>query len=179
MIFFETALRGAYLIEIEPREDERGFFSRSFCQHEFAAHGLKTSIAQCNISFNKRRGTLRGMHLQLPPKAEAKLLHCTRGAIYDVVVDLRPSSETYCKWVAVELTADSHRALYVPEGFAHGFQTLSENSEVFYQMFEFYSPEHASGVRWDDPAFEIRWPLSNPIVSDKDRSYPRYQKAKP
>jgi len=172
MIFTETKLQGAYQIDLELRNDERGFFARSFCQQEFRARGLKTAIAQCNVSFNRLKGTLRGMHFQLAPKAEAKLVRCIRGAIYDVIVDIRPRSATYCSWTAVELTADNCRMLYIPEGFAHGFQTLEDNSEVFYHMFEFYSPEHARGVRWDDPAFAITWPLMKPIISDKDRNYP-------
>ncbi len=193
MIFSETVLRGAYLIEIEPREDERGFFSRSFCRHEFAAHGLKTSIAQCNISFNRQKRTLRGMHFQISPKAEAKLVRCTRGKIYDVIIDLRPDSPTYCQWFGIELSGGSaakslpltahgsrliadYRMLYIPEGFAHGFQTLDDNTEVFYQMFEFYAPEYARGVRWDDPLFGIRWPLPDPIISERDLSYPPYRR---
>jgi dTDP-4-dehydrorhamnose 3,5-epimerase len=181
MLFTETKLKGAYIIDIERREDERGFFGRSFCQHEFASRGLKTSIAQCNVSFNKQKGTLRGMHFQIPPKTEAKLVRCTRGRIYDVIVDLRPGSPTYCQWIGVELgdvpaahgslLAANDKMLYIPEGFAHGFQTLEDNSEVFYHMFEFYSPEHARGVRWDDPAFGIKWPIDIPIMSEKDRSY--------
>ena len=174
MIFMETKLKGAYQIDLELREDDRGFFARSFCQNEFTARGLQTTIAQSNVSFNKKKGTLRGMHFQTPPKAEAKLVRCTRGAIYDVIIDLRFGSPTYCAWYGAELTADNHRSIYIPEGFAHGFQTLADDSEVLYQMFEFYSPEHASGVRWDDPAFNIPWPLKNPILSDKDRSYPLY-----
>ncbi len=174
MIFTETKLRGAYQIDFELRADERGYFSRSFCQQEFSAHGLKTAIAQSNVSFNKNKGTLRGMHFQISPKAEAKLVRCTRGAIFDVIIDLRPESANYCSWVSVELTANNHRMLYIPEGFAHGFQSLEDDSEVFYQMFEFYSPEHARGVRWDDPAFRIVWPLPDPIMSDKDRTYPLY-----
>lgn len=176
MIFTETKLQGAYIIDIERREDERGFFGRSYCQNEFAGHGLKTAVAQCNISFNARTGTLRGMHFQLPPRAEAKLVRCTRGRIHDVIIDLRPESATYCAWTAVELSADNYRMLYIPEGFAHGFQTLDDNSEVFYQMFEFYSPEHGRGVRWDDPVFGIVWPLSDPLMSEKDRSYPLYKR---
>jgi len=172
VIFTETTLKGAYIIKIDPIEDERGFFARSFCQNEFAARGLHVGVAQCNISFNKKRGTLRGMHFQLPPKAEAKLVRCTRGRIYDVIIDLRADSATYCKWEAIELTAHNFKALYIPEGFAHGFQTLEDNSEVFYQMFELYAPEYASGLRWDDPAFNITWPLANPIISEKDRTYP-------
>ncbi len=172
MIFTGSKLKGAYIIDVERREDERGFFGRTFCQNEFSAHGLKVNVAQCNISFNKKRGTLRGMHFQIAPRAEAKLVRCTRGKIWDVMIDLRPDSPTRYQWEAVELSAENRRALYIPEGFAHGFQTLEDDSEVFYQMYEFYSPEHASGVRWDDPAFGIIWPLSNPVMSEKDRSYP-------
>ncbi len=176
MIFTETRLKGIYIIDMEPIRDERGFFARSFCQNDFTEHGLKVNVAQCNVSFNKKKGTLRGMHFQLPPKAEAKLVRCTRGKIYDVVIDLRPGSPTYCQWEAVELSADNYRALYIPEEFAHGFQTLEDNSEVFYQMFEFYAPEYASGVRWDDPAFGINWPLPGPIISERDQLYPPYKK---
>jgi len=186
MIFTETKLKGAYIIDIQPIEDERGFFSRSFCKQEFDGHGLKTDVAQCNISFNKKKGTLRGMHFQRPPKEEAKLVRCTRGRIYDIIVDLRPVSPTYCQWLGVELGSGStargsrlttdYRMLYIPEGFAHGFQTLEDDSEVFYHMFEFYDPEYASGVRWDDPAFGITWPLSDPIMSERDRAYPPYIK---
>ena len=174
MRFTPTSLEGVLIVELEPHADERGFFARSFCVDEFAARGLRTDVLQCNVSFNRRRGTLRGMHFQVAPRAEAKLVRCTRGALLDVVVDLRPASPTYCRWVGVELGGEAapHRALYVPEGFAHGFQTLEDDTEVFYQMFERFSAEHARGVRWDDPAFGIRWPLPDPILSDKDRSYP-------
>jgi dTDP-4-dehydrorhamnose 3,5-epimerase len=174
MIFTETALKGAYIVEIEELGDERGFFARSFCRNEFAVHGLKVDVAQCNISFNRHKGTLRGMHFQIAPKAEAKLVRCTQGSIYDVVIDLRPGSATYCKWAGIELKADNRTALYIPEGFAHGFQTLEGNSEVFYLMFESFYPEYARGVRWDDPTFGIRWPIMNPIISDKDRAYTDY-----
>lgn len=174
MIFTETALKGAFTIDLQALEDERGFFSRSFCRSEFAARGLKTEVAQCNVSYNRAKGTLRGMHLQKAPKAEAKLVRCTRGIIYDVICDLRPESATYCRWEAVELSADNHRALYIPEGFAHGFQSLEDGCEVFYQMFESFDPDYAFGVRWDDPAFGIRWPLPNPVISGKDLSYPLY-----
>lgn len=176
MIFTETIFKGSYILEYEKIIDERGFFARSFCKNEFSEHGLKTDIVQCNISFNSKKGTLRGMHMQLPPKAEAKLVCCTRGRIYDVMIDLRPESETYCKWLAIELTGKNHKASYIPEGFAHGFQTLEENTEVFYHMFEFYDPEYAIGVRWDDQVFGIKWPLPNPIISGKDTSYPLYKK---
>ena len=171
MIFTELALKGVYLIEPDRREDERGFFARTFCAEEFSAHGLSPTVVQCNISFNRHRGTLRGLHFQAPPHSEAKLVRCTRGNIYDVIVDLHPDSRTFKQWVAIELTADNRRMLYVPEGVAHGFQTLADDTEVLYQMSEFYHPECARGIRWDDPAFEIKWPVANPIISDKDRSF--------
>jgi dTDP-4-dehydrorhamnose 3,5-epimerase len=174
MRFTETKLKGAYIIEPEPIADERGFFARTFCAREFEAHGLNPRLAQCNISYNARRGTLRGMHYQAAPHQEAKLVRCTMGAIYDVIIDLRPESPTFKHWIAVELTAENRLMLYVPTGFAHGFQTLEDNTEVFYQMSEFYHPECARGVRWDDPAFGIKWPILHPILSNKDRSYPNY-----
>lgn len=179
MIFAETLLKGAFVISLQPMEDERGYFARSFCREEFARMGLKTDVAQCNVSRNRKRGTLRGMHFQLPPKAEAKLVRCTRGAVYDVIVDLRADSGTYCRWTAVELTERNLKMIYIPEGMAHGFQTLADDTEVFYQMFEFHSPEHARGVRWDDPTFGIRWPLDNPVISRKDLSYPLVGKQHP
>lgn len=172
MIFTETALRGAYIIDIDPREDERGYFARSFCREEFARHGLSTDIAQSNVSFNRRKGTLRGMHYQIPPKAEVKLVRCTRGAVHDVIVDLRDGSPTWGRWIAENLSENNSRMLYIPEGFAHGFQTLEHDSEVFYLMFAPYSPDHARGVRWDDPALGIGWPLPDPIVSERDRAFP-------
>lgn len=175
MIFNETKLPGAFLIELEPRGDERGFFSRVWCEREFEAAGLSTRIAQANVSLSRDRGTLRGMHLQLPPAAEIKLIRCIRGAIYDVIIDLRPSSPTYCEWVGVELTSENRKALYVPEGFAHGFQTLSSDAEVFYQVSAFYSPEHETGVRYDDPRFGIEWPDPVTVISDKDRSWPDFE----
>ncbi len=175
MILKETKLKGAYIIELQPMEDERGFFARTFCQKEFVAHGLNPKLAQCNISYNRRKGTLRGMHYQVAPKAEAKLVRCTRGAIYDVIIDLRHESPTYCKWIAAELNADNHRTIYIPEGFAHGFQTLMDDVEVFYQMSEFYAPECARGVRWDDPAFGIVWPDDKRIISEKDMNYSFYK----
>lgn len=175
MIFRETALAGAYIVELEQYADERGFFARSFCQEEFFAHGLQAAVAQCNISFNRQQGTVRGMHFQLPPKPEAKLVRCTQGALYDVIIDLRSNSPTYCQWFGVDLTAANHRSLYIPEGFAHGFQTLEDDTEVFYQMFEFFSPEHAAGVCWDDPAFGISWPLPVSVIAPKDCSYPAYR----
>lgn len=171
MKFIPTPLAGAFVLELERREDERGFFARSFCQDEFRAHGLSTTVAQCNVSWNRRRSTLRGLHLQAAPHEEAKLVRCTNGAVWDVMVDLRPRSATRLRWHAVELSADNRRAVYIPEGFAHGFQTLADDSEVLYQMSEFYHPECARGLRWDDPALDIKWPLPDPIVSDRDRSY--------
>jgi dTDP-4-dehydrorhamnose 3,5-epimerase len=174
MIFTETKLKGAFLIEPERREDERGFFARIWCQREFEAQGLKVTWVQCNISFNRQKGTLRGMHYQAAPYEEAKLVRCTRGGLYDVIVDLRPRSSTFKQWVAVELTADNGRMLFVPEGFAHGFQTLADATEVFYQMSAFHAPDYARGVRWNDPTFDIAWPEDERIISDRDRNYPDF-----
>jgi dTDP-4-dehydrorhamnose 3,5-epimerase len=170
--FAETPLAGAFVVEIEPLKDERGLFARSFCRKEFEAHGLDPAVAQCNVSHNVKRGTLRGLHYQAPPYEEAKLVRCTRGAIWDVIVDLREGSKTRLQWFAAELSADNHRALYVPRGFAHGFQTLADDSEVFYQMSEFYRPDGARGIRWNDPSIGIRWPLAEPILSARDRDLP-------
>jgi dTDP-4-dehydrorhamnose 3,5-epimerase len=175
MIFAETALPGAYVVDTTPVEDQRGVFSRTFCQEEFLQHGLNVRVAQCSLSFNTRAGTLRGMHWQVAPRAEAKLVRCTRGAMYDVMLDLRPCSPTYCKWVAVELTAENCRAVYLPEGVAHGFLTLTDATEVFYQISEVYAPECARGVRWDDPSFGIRWPCDDPIISARDRQWPDFR----
>jgi len=175
MRFTETALAGAYVVELEPVRDERGFFARSWCREEFRARGLNPELVQCNVSFNQRRGTLRGMHFQAAPAAEAKLVRCARGAIYDVLVDLRPESSTYTRWLAFELTADNYRAVYLPEGFAHGFVTLEDSSEVFYQMSEFYAPDAARGIRWNDPQLGIEWPVRNPILSPRDASYPDFR----
>lgn len=171
MRFTETPLAGAYLIDLERREDERGFFARSWCADEFKQHGLNPRLVQCNLSFNKKRGTLRGMHYQAEPYPEAKLVRCTMGAIYDVIIDLRPASPTFKQWFGVELTAENRRALYIPIGCAHGFQTLVDHSEVFYQMSEFFHPECARGVRWNDPCFGIIWPIDPPILSQRDQSY--------
>jgi len=172
MKFIETKLKGAYVIEPELLEDERGFFTRAFCQKEFEAHGMNPRLVQGNISYNKLKGTLRGMHYQVTPMAETKLIRCTKGAIFDVIVDLRPESPTYCQWVEVELNADNHRMLYIPEGFAHGYQAMEDETEIFYLVSEFYSPENERGVRWDDPVFGIRWPLNTKIISKKDKNYP-------
>ena len=174
MIFTETKLPGAFVIEPEKHEDERGFFARSFCEREFQAHGLNPNVAQCNISFNKRKGTLRGMHFQVAPFGEAKLVRCTMGSIFDVIIDLRPSSATFRKHFAVQLSAANRKMLYIPEEFAHGFQTLEDNTEIFYQMSQVYSSEHASGVRWDDPAFGIPWPEGERIINERDRHYPDF-----
>lgn len=174
MIFKEAKLKGAYIIGLEPLEDERGFFARSFCQKEFEEHGLNFSIVQCNFSYNKKKGTLRGMHYQIAPHQEAKLVCCPKGTIYDVIIDLRKDSPTLKQWIAVELTAENRRMLYIPEGFAHGFQTLRDDTGVFYQMSEFYHPESAKGVRWNDPAFGIVWPDDIQVISHKDRQYPDF-----
>jgi dTDP-4-dehydrorhamnose 3,5-epimerase len=174
MIFTETRLKGAYIIELEKRWDDRGFFARSWCENEFAEHNLNPRLVQCNISFNKKKGTLRGMHYQAEPRAEAKLVRCTRGTIYDVIIDLRPNSPTFKQHAGEELTAESHKMLYAPEGFAHGFQALEDNSEVFYQMSEFYAPQHSRGVRWNDPVFGIVWPIREPIMLERDRNYPDF-----
>jgi len=169
MIFTETKLKGAFVIDIERREDPRGFFARAFCQREFFAHGLKPIIAQTNIAFNRTKGTIRGMHFQFPPAAETKLVRCTRGAILDIIVDLRPESPTYLEHIAVELTEDNCRALYVPERFAHGYQVLRDNTDTSYQVGEFYTPGCEGGLLHDDPRLGLQWPLSVTVVSDKDR----------
>lgn len=174
MIFTETKLAGAFVIELERRSDERGFFARTFCEQEFEAHRLKTQVVQCNVSFNKRKGTLRGMHYQAAPFAEAKLVRCTSGSIYDVIIDLRPASATFKQHFAVELSAENRRMLYIPEDFAHGFQTLQDDTEVFYQMAQLYSAEHARGVRWNDPAFGIAWPEGERIIIGRDQNYPDF-----
>jgi len=174
MKFVETGLEGAFIIEPERLEDERGFFARVFCEHEFAVHGLKTRFVQCGVSFNRTKGTLRGMHYQTLPYEEAKLVRCTTGAIYDVIVDLRPASATFKHWAGIELTAESHKTLYIPEGLAHGFLTLVDDSEVFYQMSAFFYPERAAGIRWNDPAFDIRWPGEVGVIAERDRAYPDF-----
>jgi dTDP-4-dehydrorhamnose 3,5-epimerase len=170
MIFEPTPIGGAFVIATEPVEDERGYFARTFCQDEFRSHGLDPCVAQCGISFNPRRGTLRGMHLQSPPHEEAKLVRCTRGAVHDVILDLRDGSPTFARWWAVELTPANGRLLYVPAGVAHGFQTLAADSEVSYQLSHAHAPEAATGVRWDDPAFGIEWPLEVTAISAGDRA---------
>jgi dTDP-4-dehydrorhamnose 3,5-epimerase len=175
MIFEETKIKGAFEIRLEPKRDERGFFARSWCQDEFETHGLNSKLVQCNVSFNSRRGTLRGMHYQVPPFTEAKLVRCTRGSIYDVAVDVRRESPTFRNWIAAVLTAENRNMIYIPHGCAHGFLTLEDNSEVFYQMSESYRPEAARGVRWDDAAFRIAWPGNVKVISDRDRTYPNFE----
>jgi dTDP-4-dehydrorhamnose 3,5-epimerase len=171
VIFTETKLEGAFIIDLDRKEDNRGFFARAFCQHEFEEHGLKPAIAQANLAFNRRKGSVRGMHFQFPPAAETKLVRCTRGAILDIIVDLRPESPTYLDHVAVELTADNHRALYVPERFAHGYQVLEDVTETSYQVGEFYAPETEGGLRYDDPSLGLTWPLPVTEMSEKDRAW--------
>jgi len=173
MIFTETKLKGAFVIDMERREDSRGFFARAFCQHEFEAHGLKPTIAQANVAFNHKKGTLRGMHFQFPPAAETKLVRCTRGSILDIIVDLRPESKTYLQHVAVELSADNGLALYVPERFAHGYQVLQDKTETSYQVGEFYTPGSEGGLLFNDPKLGLNWPLPVTVVSDKDRTWKR------
>lgn len=174
MIFRDTPLAGVVIVEPERREDHRGFFARTWCQREFAAHGLNPRLVQCSLSFTRGRGTVRGMHYQAPPHAEAKLIRCTRGAIWDVALDLRADSPTFCRHVSVELTADNWAMLYIPEGVAHGFQTLEDDTEVCYQMSEFFVPAAARGVRFDDPAFGIPWPIPDAIFLERDRTYPAF-----
>jgi dTDP-4-dehydrorhamnose 3,5-epimerase len=169
MIFIETKLKGAFLIDIERREDSRGFFARFFCQHEFEERGLKPIIAQGNIAFNNKKGTLRGMHFQFPPAAETKLVRCTRGAILDIIVDLRPESPTFLDHIAVELTGDNYRALYVPERFGHGYQVLQDGTDTIYQVGEFYTPGCEGGLHYNDPRLGLEWPLPVTVISDKDR----------
>ena len=175
MRFIETKLKGAYVIEIEPIFDNRGFFARSWCQQEFSDRGLDPNLVQCNISFNAKKGTLRGMHYQVNPHEEAKLVRCTQGAIYDVIIDIRPDSPTFKGWIDVVLSADNRRMLYISRGFAHGFQTLDDNSEVFYQMSNVYHPESARGIRWDDPEFRLEWQIESKIISERDLSYQVWQ----
>ena len=171
MIFTETKLRGAFTIDIERREDSRGFFARAFCQKEFEGHGLKPVIAQANVAFNHKKGTLRGMHFQFPPAAETKLVRCTRGAILDIIVDLRPESPTYLQHIAVELSEDNYRALYVPERFAHGYQALRDKTETSYQVGEFYAPSAESGLMYNDARLGLKWPLPVAVISEKDQKF--------
>jgi len=177
MKFTETPLKGAYVIELEKRGDDRGFFARFFCEREYQAHGLNHHIVQINNSLSKVKGTLRGMHYQLAPKAEDKVIRCLRGALFDAIIDLRPGSPTFLKHFTIELTAENRTMLYVPKGFAHGFLTLTEDTESFYLVTEFYSPEKERGVRYNDPKFGIRWPMEPAVISDKDRNQPDFNPA--
>jgi dTDP-4-dehydrorhamnose 3,5-epimerase len=174
MKFTETPLRGAYVIELEKRGDDRGFFARFFCEREFEQHGLNPHIVQINTSFSKQRGTLRGMHYQLAPKAEDKVVRCIRGALFDAIIDLRPESPTYLRHFTIELTAENRTMLYVPKGFAHGFQMLEDDTETLYLVTEFYSAPHERGIRYNDPKFNIRWPMEPTVISDKDRAHPDF-----
>lgn len=174
MKFTETALKGAFVIDLQLIEDERGFFARTWCKQEFEAHGLNGNLAQCSLSYNQKLGTLRGLHYQPKPYEETKVVWCIAGSIYDVIVDLRPSSSTYKKWLAINLKAAERRMLYVPEGFAHGFQTLEDSTEVLYQISVPYQPEHSKGLRWDDPAFQFQWPLPERILSARDKTFPDF-----
>ncbi|MDQ3918836.1 MAG: dTDP-4-dehydrorhamnose 3,5-epimerase [Acidobacteriota bacterium] len=176
MKFTETKLRGAFVIDPERFDDARGFLARSFSAREFEARGLNPRAAECNISFSERKHTVRGMHFQRKPHAQSKLVRCTAGAIYDVIIDLRPGSETFAQWIGAELTAENRRLLYVPEGFAHGFQTLADDTEVFYQIGDYYAPASEGGVRWDDPAFGIDWPeRERVVINERDRGYPDFR----
>ena len=175
MIFTETKLKGAYIIEPERNEDERGFFARSFDREVFKKYGLNPNVLQCNISHSKTRGTLRGMHFQLSPYQESKFLRCTRGKIYDVIIDLRVNSGTYKQWIGIELSEENYKMLYAPEGFAAGFQTLVDDVELIYQVSQVYKPEYERGVKWNDPAFNIKWPLEPSVISQKDRSHPPFR----
>lgn len=172
MQFTETQIKGAFIIDLEQRQDSRGFFARTFCEQEFVAHNLKPTVAQCNLSFNYKKGTLRGMHYQIAPATETKLVRCTHGAIYDVIIDMRPNSSTYLSHFGVELTAENRRALYVPEMFAHGYQALTDEAEVVYQVGSIYTPGYERGLRYDDPAFDIEWPLDVSEISEKDATWP-------
>jgi len=176
MKFTETGLDGAFVIEIEPRLDERGFFARGWCRREFEAAGIRINFVQANIAFSKNKGTLRGMHFQKAPHAEAKFLRCVRGAVFDVMIDLRTDSPTFKKWFGIELTADNHKMVFIPEGFAHGYLATVDDTEVFYLVSAFYSPDTEGGVRWDDPAFGVKWPMTgNLIISEKDKNWPDFR----
>jgi dTDP-4-dehydrorhamnose 3,5-epimerase len=177
VIFVDIPFAGAFVIEPEPIEDARGLFARTWCQRELEARGLETWIAQCSTSFNKKKGTLRGLHYQVPPAAETKIVRCARGSLYDVIVDLRPDSPTFTRHFSIVLTAENRKMVYVPTGFAHGFQTLEDDTEVFYQISEFFSADHARGVRWDDPAFGITWPEGERTMVERDRTYPDFRAA--
>jgi dTDP-4-dehydrorhamnose 3,5-epimerase len=175
MIFRKTKLKGVFIIELEKHKDERGYFARTWCENEFKANGLNSSLAQANTALSFQKGTLRGMHYQTAPYEETKIIRCIRGSVFDVVIDIRPDSITYCQWLGIELSSENHTILYVPEGFAHGYKTLENNSEVFYLVSQFYTPDAERGIRWDDPAFNITWPETpDLIISEKDKNWPDY-----
>ena len=176
MIFYETKLSGAYVIEIEKIEDERGFFARTFDKEEFSKYSLDIDLAQSSLSQNSKKGTIRGMHYQTNPYDESKLIRCVKGKIFDIIIDLRPNSKTFKEWFSLELNANNYKMLYIPKGFAHGFQTLEDNSEMFYQISQFYHPEYSKGIRWDDKEFGIQWPLKVSLISEKDLSYAPFEK---
>lgn len=177
MRFIKTELEGCFVIEIEKIDDNRGFFARTWDKEIFEENSLNGNIIQCSTSFNKKKFTLRGMHYQTPPYEEIKIVRCTRGKIFDVIIDLRSDSITFKKWISVELSEDNFKMIYIPEGMAHGFQTLEDNTEVFYQMNQYYSPNHSRGIRWDDPEFSIKWPNASPIISEKDKEYSNFKEA--
>ncbi len=179
MIFYETKLKGAFIIDVKKAEDERGFFGRTWCKKEFEEHGLNSEIVQTNMSYNEKTGTLRGMHYQIAPFAETKTVRCTAGSIYDVIVDLRPESDTFMQWIGVTLTDENSRMLYVPDGFAHGFITLEDHTSIHYMVTEYYTPAAEAGIRYDDPAFHIKWPLAPTIVSVKDKMHPAFNRNSP
>jgi dTDP-4-dehydrorhamnose 3,5-epimerase len=179
MKFEETTLQGAYIVDLQPFHDERGFFARAYCANEFEALGMVSDVVQANLSTNNVKGTLRGMHYQLDPYQETKFVRCTRGSLYDVIIDLRPASPTYMAWIGVELTADNHRGLFVPRDFAHGFVTLEDHTEAFYMVSQFYTPGAESGIRWNDPAFHIEWPIEPTVISQKDAGWQDYQEISP
>jgi dTDP-4-dehydrorhamnose 3,5-epimerase len=175
MLFTETRLKGAFIIQLEKRGDERGFFARTFCQKEFSDHDLNPQLSQANLAYSRFKGTLRGMHYQAMPHAEAKLVRCTKGAIFDVAVDLRPDSATYRQWFGVTLSGDNYKMFYIPEEFAHGYMTIEDHCELTYMVSAFYEPHAERGVRWDDPAFNIKWPFSPKVISDKDKKWADYK----
>jgi dTDP-4-dehydrorhamnose 3,5-epimerase len=175
MKFTESKLKGAFIIEPQKLSDERGFFARTWCKREFEQVGLNSDLVQCNVSYNKKKGTLRGMHHQVAPHEEAKLVRCTAGAVHDVILDIRPNSPTYKEWIAVELSAENRMMIFIPEGFSHGFLTLVDDTEVFYQMSTFYAPECAEGIRYDDSAFGIMWPEKINVISEKDKNFPKFK----
>lgn len=175
MIFKETKLKGSFILEIQKVEDERGFFGRAWCAKEMENHGLNVNIRQTNVSYNKLKGTLRGMHYQKSPFKECKVVRCTKGAIFDVIIDLRPDSPTYCEWFGIELTSENHKMIYIPEDFAHGFITMEDNTEITYMVSEFYAPGYEAALRWDDPKFNIKWPIPPHVISSKDKAIPNFE----